>query len=216
MRPNRPLRHILPQRPRYWQKLLAALNSPLGLFLLSGVMLGVITRQYQSWEADQRQKGEVAKLLDSSELEIVYRVQLLRKTLSIEPPNPATLRFSKAIFEGKLPYVPTSKEFEDQSVLSIMTRVNSPREVTEVFPIRGAILLRVEGQRIYTGQTPVVANPRQDEIFSLAQQFAVLDVAPPSDPQKTRNDLLRLVNSVSVKEALGRVQARFYSRPMGN
>lgn len=129
--------------------LVAFANSPFGLFLASSVALAMIVKVFQDRDAEIKYKVELVKEISSAQLEIAFRqsqfTRLTRSTLF----DSTDCRLMISIFQGRPPFIPTSKEFDGVSLPAIVHKFGPPLEPDLVFHdiLRGNVLLREEGWR---------------------------------------------------------------------
>lgn len=103
-------------RARIW----IILNSSFAIFLLSTVVLGAISWQYQRWVSSQTRQSELALLREEATLELGYRFFIMREVLKESTATGRDGLYVRAVFFGQQPYAPAASRFKEVSVPALM------------------------------------------------------------------------------------------------
>jgi predicted CopG family antitoxin len=97
-----------------------AINSSFVIFILSSVLLSLISWQYQSWSARQQKKTSAERLTQESSIELNYRVIIMLAALEKPEVKGHDARYVRAVFFGQEPYIAGITRFRGVSVPAIM------------------------------------------------------------------------------------------------
>lgn len=103
-------------RNRLWK----FLNSSFTIFLLSSVVLGGISWQYQRWISAQARESERSMLREEASLELGYRFVIMADVMKEPTATGRDGLYVRAVFFGQQPYVPAIFRFREVSVPAIM------------------------------------------------------------------------------------------------
>lgn len=130
------------QTPITWRgQIWKFLNSSFAIFLLSSVVLGAISWQYQRWVSNQTRQSELALLRDEATLELGYRFFIMREALKESTATGRDGQYVRAVFFGQPPYAPAVSRFKEVSVPAVMfvlqrEKLDDPMEkiITKAMP----------------------------------------------------------------------------------
>lgn len=148
-------------RGRVW----TFLNSSFAIFLLSSVVLGAISWQYQRWVSNQTRQSELALLREEATLELGYRFFIMREVLKEPTATGRDGLYVRAVFFGQQPYAPAASRFKEVSVPAVMfvlqrEKLDDPLEkmITKAMPEMSVAVQRLAA---YKESEPLDAKTRE-------------------------------------------------------
>ena len=109
------------ERTSGWiERIWKILNSSFIIFLLSTVVLGIITQQFQRRAENQTKLSERAFLRNDATLELKYRFYMMRETLKESTAKGRDGQYVIAVFFGHEPFAPATSRFKDVSVPAVL------------------------------------------------------------------------------------------------
>lgn len=163
-----------------WQsRVWKLLNSSFAIFLLSSVVLGAISWQYQRWVSNQNKQAERVQLREEASMELGYRFFIMREVLKDPTATGRDGVYVRAVFFGQEPYAPAEARFKAVSVPALMfvlqrEKLDDPFEkiIAEAMPEMSVAVQRLADSK---GEKPLDKKTRE-ELLDAVTKMKLLSI----------------------------------------